>query len=293
MISGDLTTVLYEQVLNMIPTNPLGAMAEGNFLSIISFTLVFSVFTLIVGGESLRTLKQFFDAAFETMMALTMAIIRLAPLGVLFLMLFVTATQGPGVFRALFFYMLAVLIALSIHAFIVLPLIIWLVAKRNPWRYAQAMAPALMTAFSSASSNGALPLTIASVEKRAGISNKVSSFVLPLGATINMDGTALYEAVAVLFIAQLHFGRNLELSQQIIVALTALLASIGAAGIPHAGLVMMVIILQAVGLPVELQGVILAVDRVLDMCRTSVNVWSDACGCAVVARLENLDGQGA
>ena len=293
VVSGDLTTVLYDQVLNMIPTNPLGAMAEGNFLSIISFTLIFSVFALVVGGESLRTLKGFFEAAFETMMALTMAVIRLAPLGVLFLMLYVTATQGPEVFRALFLYMVTVLTALSIHAFVVLPLIVWVFAKRNPWRYAQAMAPALMTAFSSASSNGALPLTIASVEKRAGISNKVSSFVLPLGATINMDGTALYEAVAVLFIAQLHYGRNLELSQQIIVALTALLASIGAAGIPHAGLVMMVIILQAVGLPVELQGVILAVDRVLDMCRTSVNVWSDACGCAVVARLENLDGQAA
>ena len=149
------------------------------------------------------------------------------------------------------------------------------------------MSPALLTAFSSASSNGTLPLTMSNVEHRAGISNKTASFVLPLGATINMDGTALYEAVAVLFIAQLHFGHNLELSQQIVVALTALLASIGAAGIPHAGLVMMVIILQAVGLPLEMQGVILAVDRVLDMCRTSVNVWSDSCGCAVVEFLES------
>ena len=148
------------------------------------------------------------------------------------------------------------------------------------------MSPALLTAFSSASSNGTLPLTLACVEERAKISNRVSSFVLPLGATVNMDGTALYEAVAVLFIAQLHFGESLPLSQQIIVAITALLASIGAAGIPHAGLVMMVIILQAVGLPVEMQGIIIAVDRVLDMCRTSVNVWSDSCGCAVVAHFE-------
>ncbi len=147
------------------------------------------------------------------------------------------------------------------------------------------MSPALLTAFSSASSNGTLPLTLSNVEQRAGISNKTGSFVLPLGATVNMDGTALYEAVAVLFIAQLHFGQNLQFSQQIIVAITALLASVGAAGIPHAGLVMMVIILQAVGLPIEMQGVILAVDRVLDMARTSVNVWSDACGCAVVERL--------
>lgn len=154
------------------------------------------------------------------------------------------------------------------------------------------MSPALLTAFSSASSNGTLPLTLACVEERAGISNRVSSFVLPLGATVNMDGTALYEAVAVLFIAQVHFGANLPLQSQIIVAITALLASIGAAGIPHAGLVMMVIILQAVGLPVEMQGIIIAVDRVLDMCRTSVNVWSDSCGCAVVSHFEaRYDGK--
>jgi Na+/H+-dicarboxylate symporter len=142
-----------------------------------------------------------------------------------------------------------------------------------------------LTAFSSASSNGTLPLTLTCVEERAGISNRIGSFVLPLGATINMDGTALYEAVAVLFIAQ-YAGLDLSLAQQIIVAFTALLASIGAAGIPHAGLVMMLIILQAVNLPTEHQGLIIAVDRVLDMCRTAVNVWSDSCGCAVVARFE-------
>ena len=223
------------------------------------------------------------------MMAMTMAIIKLAPAGVLFLMLYATATQGPQVFVSLGWYMLTVLFALLIHACIVLPLILKFVAKRNPWEFAQAMSPALLTAFSSASSNGTLPLTMASVEKRAGVNNRVSSFVLPLGATINMDGTALYEAIAVLFIAQLHFGENLPLAQQVIVAITALLASVGAAGIPHAGLVMMVIILQAVGLPVEMQGIILAVDRVLDMCRTSVNVWSDSCGCAVVARFETAN----
>jgi Na+/H+-dicarboxylate symporter len=127
---------------------------------------------------------------------------------------------------------------------------------------------------------------MASVENRAGISNRVSSFVLPLGATVNMDGTALYEAVAVLFIAQLHPDFDLGITQQIVVAVTALLASIGAAGIPHAGLVMMIIILQAVGLPIEMQGLIIAVDRVLDMFRTSVNVWSDSCGCAVIARFD-------
>jgi proton glutamate symport protein len=219
------------------------------------------------------------------MMKMTMAIIKLAPLGVFFLMLNVTATQGPGVFLSLAWYMLAVTCALAFHALVTLPLIVKYIAKRNPFEFMNAMNPALLTAFSSASSNGTLPLTLSSVEQRAGISNKVSSFVLPLGATINMDGTALYEVVAVLFIAQFS-GIDLSLSQQIIIAFTALLASIGAAGIPHAGLVMMVIILQTVGLPLESQGIILAVDRVLDMCRTMVNVWSDSCGCAVIARFE-------
>ena len=185
--------------------------------------------------------------------------------------------------------MLTVFVALVFHACITLPLILRLLARRSPWQFARAMSPALLTAFSSASSNGTLPLTLDCVETRAGVRNRVGSFVLPLGATINMDGTALYEAVAVLFIAQLHFGHDLPLAQQAVVCFTALLASVGAAGIPHAGLVMMAIILQAVGLPAESQGIILAVDRVLDMARTSVNVWSDACGAALVDAWEGLD----
>lgn len=285
-VEGNLGEVLFRQVETMIPANPFAALAEPNFLSIIAFTLAFSIFAILVGGRALQVLKEFFEAAFEVMMAMTMAIIKLAPLGVLLLMTYVTATQGAAVFKALGWYMVTVLCALAFHAFITLPLILRFLARRRPWTFARAMSPALLTAFSSASSNGTLPLTLASIEQRAGVDNRVSSFVLPLGATINMDGTALYEAVAVLFIAQLYHGANLELGQQVIVAITALLASIGAAGIPHAGLVMMVIILQAVGLPLEMQGIIIAVDRVLDMCRTCVNVWSDSCGCTVVARLD-------
>ena len=285
-VSDSLGQVLFKQLETMIPPNPFEALASANFLSIISFTLAFSIFAILVGGRTLALLRELVAAAFEVMMAMTMAVIALAPLGVMFLMLSVAATQGPDVFRYLAWYMVTVLCALAFHALVVLPMIVRFVAKRSPLAFARAMSPALLTAFSSASSNGTLPLTLASVEDRAGISNRVSSFVLPLGATVNMDGTALYEAVAVLFIAQLHPDYDLGLSQQIVVAITALLASIGAAGIPHAGLVMMVIILQAVGLPVELTGIIIAVDRVLDMCRTSVNVWSDSCGCAVIARFE-------
>jgi len=280
-----LGEVLFDQFEAMIPANPLAALTEPNFLSIIAFTIAFALFTLSVGGGTMEWITRAANAGFEVMMAMTTAIIALAPIGVFFLIAAVTATQGAEIFISLGWYVIAVALALAIHALITLPLILRFVARRSPAAYAKAMSPALLTAFSSASSNGTLPLTLSNVEQRAGVSNKTGSFVLPLGATVNMDGTALYEAVAVLFIAQLHFGQNLPLSQQVVVAITALLASVGAAGIPHAGLVMMVIILQAVGLPIEMQGVILAVDRVLDMARTSVNVWSDSCGCAVVERL--------
>jgi Na+/H+-dicarboxylate symporter len=279
--------ILFQQLQSMIPANPLAALVEPDYLSIICFTMAFGLFTISVGGRTAERISAAADAGFEVMMAMTAAIIRLAPLGVLFLMAHVTATEGADVFGSLGWYMLAVALGLAIHAIVTLPLIIRFVARRNPLEFAQAMSPALLTAFSSASSNGTLPLTLSSAEQRAGISNRTGSFVLPLGATVNMDGTALYEAVAVLFIAQLHFGVNLPLGQQVVVAVMALLASIGSAGIPHAGLVMMAIILQAVGLPVEMQGVVLSVDRILDMMRTSVNVWSDACGCAVVERWES------
>lgn len=287
---GDgLGNVLFEQIENLIPANPLAALVEPNFLSIIAFTVAFAIFSLQLGGEVARRVRGAADTGFAVMMAMTHAIIRLAPLGVFFLVAATTATQGAGVFVSLSAYMLTVAVALAIHACLTLPLILRFVARRSPWQFARAMSPALLTAFSSASSNGALPLTLDCAETRGGVRNRVGSFVLPLGATVNMDGTALYEAVAVLFIAQLHFGHDLPLAQQLVVCVTALLASVGAAGIPHAGLVMMAIILQAVGLPAESQGIILAVDRVLDMGRTAVNVWSDACGAAVIDALEGPD----
>lgn len=285
--AASLSSVLFDQVEALIPANLFGAFVEPNFLSIIAFTVAFGLFTLRVGGVVAERISRAADAALAVMMSMTTAIIALAPLGVFFLIASVTATQGSEVFKALAYYVIAVAIALAIHALITLPIILKVFARRRPTEFAKSMSPALLTAFSSASSNGTLPLTLNNVEQRAGISNKTGSFVLPLGATINMDGTALYEVVAVMFIAQLHFGVNLPIGQQIIVALTALLASVGAAGIPHAGLVMMAIILQAVGLPAELQGVILAVDRVLDMGRTAVNVWSDSCGCAVIDAMES------
>ncbi|MAT16349.1 MAG: hypothetical protein CMJ46_13890 [Planctomyces sp.] len=277
----------------LIPTNIVHALSAANFLSIIFFSILFGVFTIYAGGETAAFITKMVNAGFEVMMRMTMAIIHLAPIGVLAFMYYATATQGLDIFITLSWYMLTVFLALLVHAAVVLPLILKFVAKTSPLAFAQAMSPALMTAFSTASSNATLPLTITSVEQRAGVSNKVSSFVLPLGATINMDGTALYEAVAVLFIAQATPGIDLSLADQILVAITALLASVGAAGIPHAGLVMMAIVLQAVGLPLEAQGIIIAVDRVLDMCRTTVNVWSDSCGCAVIDRIEKTGSDSA
>jgi proton glutamate symport protein len=284
-----LGDILFQQIENLIPENPFAAIVEPNFLSIIAFTLAFAIFALQVGGEVAKRVRRAADAGFAVMMAMTHAIIRLAPAGVFFLVAATTATQGLAVFVSLSAYMVTVAAALAIHAAITLPLLLWFLARRSPWQFAKAMSPALLTAFSSASSNGTLPLTLDCVESRAGVRNRVGSFVLPLGATINMDGTALYEAVAVLFIAQMHFGHDLPMAQQIVVCVTALLASVGAAGIPHAGLVMMAIILQAVGLPAESQGMILAVDRVLDMGRTAVNVWSDSCGAALIDALEGPD----
>ena len=286
--SQSLGQTLWNQVFTLIPGNPYASLSDpGNrlILGVIFFAILFGVFINVVGGETGELLTKIFTGGFEVMMRMTMFIIRFAPIGVLGFMLDAAAGKGLEVFKALGWYALTVAIALSIHAFVTLPLLLRLLARRSPWEYFQAMSPALLTAFSTASSNGTLPLTLTCVEERAGISNRISSFVLPLGATINMDGTALYEAVAVLFIAQVS-GNDLLLGQQVVVAITALLASIGAAGIPHAGTVMMVVVLSAVGLPIDYVGLILAVDRVLDMYRTSINVWSDSTACAVVARFE-------
>ncbi len=283
--SRSLGTILWEQVETLIPANPFAALAQGEFLSIISFSLLVGVFALVAGGEVAQTVRQGAQAGFTVMMRMTLAILRLAPVGVFGLLFHVTVTQGLNVFGELGLYMLTVFLALLTHAVVVLPLVLWFLARRNPWHYAQALSPALLMAFSSSSSNATLPVTMAAAEQRAGVPNRICSFVLPLGATVNMDGTALYEVIAVMFIANLS-GIELSLAQQVVVAYTALMVSIGAAGIPHAGLVMMVVILQAVGLPLEAQGLIIAVDRLLDMCRTVVNVWSDATGCAVIARAE-------
>ncbi len=301
--ASGLLSMLWEQLTSMVPKNPLQAAAQGDMLPIIFFSLVLGVFISLAehshdddaegpyreNAEStpdevrnVIVVRRFWQGLFSVMMKMTLAVIQLAPIGVFGFMLFAAAGKGFEAFEALGWYALAVALGLAVHAFITLPLILMTFGKRSPRAHARAMTPALLTAFSTASSNGTLPLTMQCVE-RSGVPNRVGSFVLPLGATINMDGTALYEAVAVLFIAQV-YGMDLSLGQQVLVAFTALFASIGAAGIPHAGTVMMVVGLSAVGLPTTAVGLILAVDRMLDVCRTTVNVWSDSIAAAVVAK---------
>ncbi len=277
-----------ETLLAIIPDNPLAAMAQGNVLAIIFFALLFGLFTNRLPRPKRDVIVDLMQAIFDLMMLITDFVIRLAPIGVFALMAGIVGTTGFEAFPPLLRYMLTVALSLALHALVTLPVILFVFGRTWPPRYARAVAPALATAFSTASSSATLPVTMECVERRGGVSNQVSSFVLPLGATVNMDGTALYECVAAIFIAQV-YGISLSIGQQVLVFLTALLASIGAAGIPMAGLVMMVIVLRSVGLPLEGVGLILAVDRVLDMTRTAVNVWSDTVGAVVLSRWEGYE----
>jgi Na+/H+-dicarboxylate symporter len=277
-----------ELLLNIIPENPFQALADGQVLPVIFFCILFGYFITRLEEPYKSRLSEFFQAAFQAMMRLTRMVIWTAPLGVFGINATIVATTGFDAFRSLGFYFGIVLLGLVFHAVVTLPLIIYLVTKQNPYRHYIGMPSALITAFSTCSTIVTLPLTMEAVTGNSRVSEKISSFVLPIGATVNMDGTALYECVAVIFIAQV-YGIALSFDQQLVIVFTALLASIGAASVPMSGLVMMSIILGAVGLPLEGVVLILAVDRVLDMFRTMVNVLSDSCGAVVVARLDGED----
>ena len=285
----DITEQSFGQTLmNIIPENIVDAMVRGDMLSIIFFAVLFGFFATQVPVQFRNTIENGFKAIFEVMMKITMFVIKFTPIGIFGIVSGIVAEHSDNlieVFGRMGMYMLTVIAALAIHSMITLPLILRFIGNVNPVKHVKGMSVPLLTAFSTSSSNATLPLTMEAVEFNSGVSTKTTGFVLPLGATVNMDGTALYECVAVLFIAQA-YGVELTLLQQGIVVLTALLASIGAAGIPMAGLVIITIILSAVGLPMEGVGLILAVDRVLDMFRTTVNVWSDSCGATVIAKTE-------
>jgi len=276
-----------EIITGIIPDNIFRAMVNNEMLSIIFFALLFGFFITKVAQKHRQVMQDFFTSIFEVMMKITLFVIKFTPLGIFGIVAKTVADQEDlaGLVSSMGLYMLTVILALAIHATITLPLIVKFIGRAKPLKHFKNMTTPLLTAFSTSSSGATLPLTMQAVEEKSGVSNKISSFTLPLGATVNMDGTALYECVAAIFIAQA-YGVDLNFLQQLIIVLTALLASIGAAAIPMAGLVMITVILTAVGLPLEGVGLILAVDRILDMFRTATNVWSDSCGAVVIAKTE-------
>ncbi len=288
---GDLKTPgsLMDILIRMIPLNPVHSAASGDMLGVIFFSIILGVGISRLKPEHGNLIKKIFNTFFELMMKVTEIIIKFAPIGVFGLMTKVVANTGFDMIKAVGKYMITIAAGLSIHLLITLPLIFFLFTRINPIKHFKAMASALATAFSTSSSSATLPLTIRNVEKNVGVSNRISSFVLPLGATINMDGTALYECAGVIFISQV-MGLELTLMQQFVVVITALLASIGAAGIPSAGLVVIFIVTQAIGFKdadvAIIIGTMLAVDRPLDMFRTMINVFSDSIGTVVIAKSE-------
>lgn len=278
---------IFKNLLLMLVTdNLIVSAAETQLLPIIVFAILFGAMLTTMDGE-VEGITGLIQQANAALMKFVMILMHIAPLGIFCL---VTArfgkAQATGTFWSelsqIGWYFATVLVGLGIHAFVVLPLIYWLVRRENPYRYMMQMSQALLTAFSTASSSATLPVTMECAEE-AGVSKRSTEFVIPLGATINMDGTALYEAAAAIFIAQA-IGVDLSMSDQVIIAITATLAAIGAAGIPEAGLVTMVIVLNAVNLPVEYVGLILTVDWLLDRFRTAVNCLGDSIGAAVVEK---------
>ena len=271
-------------VRDMVPDSIVGAMARNEVLGVIIFSLLLGA-AINHAGPQAAPLVTLFEAFNTVMMKITAWIMCLAPFGVFALMAQKVGQLGPQVLILLAKYMLTVIAGLTFHAAITLPILLIVFARYSPILFIRKMFSAVATAFSTASSAATLPITMECLEKNVGLSNRVTSFVIPIGATVNMDGTALYEAVAAMFIAQA-YGIDLTFPQQLLIVITATLASIGAAAIPSAGLFTMMIVLKALNLPIEGIGMIWAVDRILDMCRTAVNVWGDACGTAIIAKME-------
>jgi Na+/H+-dicarboxylate symporter len=284
-VGGKGAADIAEVLLRMIPPNIVTAAANGQMLGLIFFSLIFGFFVSRLEGSPAEVHKDFWQGLLNIMMMMTDLIMRFAPIGVYALVTKVIMISGVEAFAPLAVFFITVLLALAAHLLLFLPVVLRYIGRVSPGKHFKAMLPALLTAFSTSSSSATLPITMDCVENRAGVSNQVSGFTLPLGATINMDGTALYECVAAMFIAQA-YGISLDISTQFTIVLVALLTSIGVAGIPSASLVAITIILAAIGLPLEAIGLILVVDRVLDMCRTSVNVFSDSCAAVTIARLE-------
>lgn len=275
---------LIDTLINLIPTNPIGAMAQGTILQVIVFALFFG-YAMTRAGEKGKAVLTFFEGFAETMYKLTGIVMEFAPYGVLALIAVTVGKHGLSVLIPFAKLILAVYLGVIIHAVVVYSGMLSLVAKMSPLKFFKGFAEATLLAFTTCSSSGTLPVSMRAAQENLGVSPSIASFVLPLGATVNMDGTALYQGICALFVAQA-YGIHLGLGGQLTILLTALLASIGTAGVPGAGLVMLSMVLTSVGLPLEGVALIAGIDRILDMARTAINVTGDGACAVVVAKTE-------
>ena len=276
-----------DTLLNIVPTNPVAAMAEGSMLQIIFFALLFGVaLTLIPKKTHREQVLVFFDGINEAMIQIVHMVMKLAPIGVLALMAAAIGQFGLDILGVLVAYAACVVVGLLLHMTIVYGGVVKLFAGMSPMRFFRGIRPAQLIAFSTSSSSATLPVTMHHATHDLGVSEQISAFVLPLGATVNMDGTALYQGVAAVFISQV-YGIDLGLSGQVTIVLMATLASVGAAGVPGIGVITLAMVLEQLGLPLEGIALILGVDRVLDMLRTATNVTGDASAAVIVAASED------
>lgn len=285
-LSGKSSSDLADVIRRAVPVNVFAAASDNReMLAVIFFALLFGFFSGRLPDGRREAFQGFWENANDVMLAITHAIMRVAPYGIFALIARTVQESGGAALGPLALFFVCVAGGLLFHIFVTLAIIMRVFGGFRPWAHYRAMAPALLTAFSTASSSATLPVTMECLEKNAKVSPRIAGFVAPLGSTVNMDGTALYECAVVLFIAQL-YGVSLDFSQQMLVVVLALLTSVGVAGIPAASLVAIVIILQALGLPLEAIAIVMATDRILDMMRTAVNVFGDSCAAAVIARSE-------
>ena len=269
--------------LNSLFMNPFAALAQGNVMAIVMFSLFMGI-ALVVGGERYRNVLNLLQELFELSLRIVTWIMVIAPIGIMALLAKLMATQDAALLGTLLKFVVVILGTTLFHGLIVLPLILYIVTRMSPLKFFKGAREALVTAFATSSSSATMPVTMRCTEQHLHVSPSITGFVVPLGAHLNMDGTALYEAAAALFVANLA-GIELNLLQQCLVCFTAMIASVGAPGIPSAGMVTMMMVLQSVGLPVEAVAILLPVDRILDTVRTVVNVEGDMVGCLVVQRL--------
>lgn len=272
-------------LLKLIPSNILAVASQGQMLGLIFFSLLFGYFISQIDSRPGQTMLDFWLGVFQIMMKITHLVMRALPIGVFGLVAKVVATTGVEAFISVAWFTLTVLIALLVYAGIVLPLLLKFVAQVSPFAHFRAMGPALLTAFSTSSSAATLPLTLECLEKRANVSNRICSFTVPLGTSLNLTGSALFICVTVFFIAQV-YGMELSVGTIFTIFLLVIFSSIGLAGIPSACLIGALLVLNSVGLPAEAIGLVLAVERILDMCRTTVSVFGISCCAVLVARSE-------